>query len=252
MADVLEDHVGTVSIRGGTITNLRSADDIGIPAGQQHDLVNLVNQLDEASTTYGIQISAEKTDLVTNSTNGSSTDITIDNKKLGPVHSFKYLGATVLDKGSKPEVLSRITLATAAMTKLKVIWNDKAIELRFFRKLLGMSYRDHLTKEEARIRIENAVGWYEDFLTSAKRRNIKWYGHVTRTSGLAKTVQQETVQRRRRRGRQRKREEDNIRELTTGLEWNIILRKAENREERRKLVVKSLGVPRRSARQRDR
>ena len=33
-----------------------------------------------------------------------------------------------------------------------------------------------------------------------------------------------------------------------GLEWNIILRKAENREEWRKLVVKSTVVPQRSAR----
>ena len=55
----------------------------------------------------------------------------------------------------------------------------------------------------------------------------------------------------RRRGRQRKRWEDNIKEWT-GLEWNIILRKAENREEGRKLVVKSIVVPQRSARLRDR
>ena len=41
--------------------------------------------------------------------------------------------------------------------------------------------------------------------------------------------------------------EDNIKEWT-GLEWNIILRKAKNREEWRKLVVKSPVVPQRSAR----
>ena len=48
-----------------------------------------------------------------------------------------------------------------------------------------------------------------------------------------------------------KRWEDNIKEWT-GLEWNIILRKAENHEEWRKLVVKSTVVPQRSARLRDR
>ena len=73
----------------------------------------------------------------------------------------------------------------------------------------------------------------------------------TRSSGLAKTVLQGTVQGERRRGRQRKRWEDNIKEWT-GLEWNIILRKAENREEWRNLVVKSTVVPQRSARLRDR
>ena len=53
-----------------------------------------------------------------------------------------------------------------------------------------------------------------------------------------------------RRGRQRKRWEDN--KEWTGLEWNILLRKAEKREEWRKLVVKSTVVPQRSARLRGR
>ena len=114
------------------------------------------------------------------------------------------------------------------------------------RKLLGFSYKDHITNEEVKARIGNAVGPHED-LTSMKRRKLKWFGHVTRSSGLAKTVLQGTVQRRRRRGRQRKRWEDNIKEWT-GLEWNILLRKAENREEWRKLVVKSTVVPQRSHR----
>ena len=70
----------------------------------------------------------------------------------------------------------------------------------------------------------------EDLLTSVKRRKLKWYGHVTRSSGLAKTILLGTVQGGRRRGRQRKRWEDNIKEWT-GLEWNIILRKVKNREE---------------------
>ena len=125
MADALEVHEGTVSIRGRIITNLCFADSIDGLAGQEQVLVELVNHLEEASTSYGIQISAEKTQLMTNNTNGISTDITIDNKKLETVCSFKYLGAVVLDKGSKPEVLSRIAQTAAAVTKLEVIWNDK-------------------------------------------------------------------------------------------------------------------------------
>ena len=84
--------------------------------------------------------------------------------------------------------------------------------MRCFRRLLGISYRDHITNEEVKARIENAIEPYEDLLTSVKRRRLKWYGHVTRSSGLAKTVLQGTVQGGRRRGRQRKRWEDNIKE----------------------------------------
>ena len=94
---------------------------------------------------------------------------------------------------------------------------------------LGISYRDHITNEDVKAGIGNAIGPYGDLLTSVKRRKLKWYGHVTRSSGLAKTILQGTVQGERRRGRQRKRCEDNIKEWT-GLEWNIIQRKAENRE----------------------
>ena len=86
-----------------------------------------------------------------------------------------------------------------------------------FRKLLSISYRDHITNEEVKARMGNAIGPYEDLLTSAKRPKQKWYGHVTRSSGLAKTILQGTVQEGRRRGRQRKRWEDNIKEWT-GLE----------------------------------
>ena len=129
MADALEDHEGTVSIGGRTFTNLRFADDIDGLAGQEQELVKLVNNLEETSTAYGMQISAEKTQLMTNNTSGMSTDITIDNKKLETVRSFKYLGAIVSGEGSKPEVLSRIAQTTAAVTKLKVIWNDKNISI---------------------------------------------------------------------------------------------------------------------------
>ena len=101
--------------------------------------------------------------------------------------------------------------------------------MRCFRKLLSISYRDHITNEGVKARIGSAIGPYEDLLTSVKRRKLKWNRHVTRSSGMDKTIQGW-----RRRGRQRKRWEDNTKEWT-GLEWNIILRKAENREEWRKL-----------------
>ena len=84
-----------------------------------------------------------------------------------------------------PEVLSRIAQTTAAVTKLKVIWNDKirlmhslaisillyacetwtitadieriqALEMRCSRKLLGISHKDHITNEEAKDRIGKA------------------------------------------------------------------------------------------------
>ena len=61
-----------------------------------------------------------------------------------------------------------------------------------------------------------------------KRRKLQWYGHVSRSSGLAKTILQGTVKGGRRQCRQRKRWEDNIREWT-GLEFAKSKRAVENR-----------------------
>ena len=71
--DALEDHEGTVSIGGRTITNLRFADDIDGLAGKEEELANLVERLHKASTAYGMEISAEKTKLMTNNTSGINT-----------------------------------------------------------------------------------------------------------------------------------------------------------------------------------
>ncbi|KAI0224846.1 hypothetical protein LSAT2_024142 [Lamellibrachia satsuma] len=60
MPDALESHTGTVNIVGRTITNLRLADDIDGLAGEEEEIVNLVNRLDETSARYGMKISAEK------------------------------------------------------------------------------------------------------------------------------------------------------------------------------------------------
>ena len=77
-----------------------------------------------------MDISAEKTKLLTKSANSIQREIKVKRQKLGTVTSFKYLGAVVSDDGSKPEVLSRIAQATAALTKLKPIWRDNNIFLR--------------------------------------------------------------------------------------------------------------------------
>ena len=75
MTDALEDHEGTVSIGGRTITSFRFADDIDGLAGEEEELANLVEHLEKASTAYGMEISAEKTKLMTNNTSGINTEI---------------------------------------------------------------------------------------------------------------------------------------------------------------------------------
>ena len=105
------------------------ADDTHALAEEEQEPEVLVESLDKTCRRYKMEISAEKTKLMTNSTNGIQRQIKVKGQKLGTVTSFKYLGAVVSGDGSKPEILSRIAQATAAPTKLKPIWTDSNIPL---------------------------------------------------------------------------------------------------------------------------
>ena len=124
------------------------------------------------------------------------------------------------------------------------------MEIRCYRKILHIAYKDHVTNEEVRVKIHQAIGPHEDLLTIVKRRKLQWQGHVSRSSGLAKTILQGTVKGGRRQGRQRKRWEDNTREWT-GVEFTKSQRAVENREKWREMVAKSSVVPQRPSRLRD-
>ena len=129
MTDALEDHEGTVSIGGRAVTNLRFASDIDGLEGEEGELAKLVERLDRASTAYGMEISAEKTKLMTNNSSGINTEIKVNGQKLETVKSFRYLGSVITDEASKSEILSRIAQTTAALTRLKPVWNDRSISL---------------------------------------------------------------------------------------------------------------------------
>ena len=68
-----------------------------------------------------MEISAEKAKLTTKNTSGMNTEIKVNGQKLETVTSFKYLGLVITDEGSKPEILSRIAQATAALTRLRQV-----------------------------------------------------------------------------------------------------------------------------------
>ena len=48
------------------------------------------------------------------------------------------------------------------------------MQMRCCRKILRISYKDHVTNEEVYAKIQQAIGPQED-LTIVKRRNLQWY-----------------------------------------------------------------------------
>ena len=123
----------------------------------------------------------------------------------------------------------------------------QAMEMGCYRKILRMSYKDHVTNEEVCTKIQQAIRPHEDLLTIVKRCKLKWYpGH-----GLTFIRSGQNHLARHRKGGRKKRWEDNIRERT-GLEFAKSQGAAENREKWRKLAVKQSVVPQRPSRLRDR
>ena len=227
MCEELEDHEGSVSIRGRLITNFRFADDIVVNAEEQEEAGVLVDCLDTTTTRYKMEIGPDQTKVMTNNPNGFQREIKIKGQRLEEVENFKYLEAIISNEGSKPEILSRIAQTTAVLSRLKIIWRDKnislaskvklmqtlilstflyaceswtltaeikrriqALEMRCYRRLLNISNKDHVTNEEVRKRIQNAIGVQDDLLTMVKKRKLRWYGHISRSSGMAKTILQ--------------------------------------------------------------
>ena len=143
-----------------------------------------------------------------------------------------------------PEILFRTAQMTAALTRLKPVWNDKSIslsskiqlmcslvisiflysceswtptaelerkkamEMTCYHKILHISYKDGVSNEEVHAKNQPAIRLHKDLLTVIKRCKHKWCGHVSRSSGLAKTILQGTVKGGRTQGGQKKRSED--------------------------------------------
>ena len=112
MSDALEEDYGTVSTGGRKITNLLLADYIAVLAEEEQELEALVESFDKTCSRYKMGISAEETKLLTNSAIGIEREVEVNGQNLHIVTSFKYLGAVVLNDGSKPEILSRIEQVT--------------------------------------------------------------------------------------------------------------------------------------------
>ena len=114
--------------------------------------------------------------------------------------------------------------------------------------ILRISYQDHVTNEEVRAKIQQAIRPHKDLLTMVKTRKLQWYGRFSRSSGLSKTILQGTVKGRREeekanRGRGGKTTSGNGHHIiVTGPEFAKSQRAVENREKWRKLVVKSSVV----------
>ena len=281
MPDALEEHDRKVSIGSRNITNLRFADDKDALAEEETELEAVVESLDKSCTRYKMELSAMKREDETDDKQRHWCPGRDKGKRAEAGHCYKLQvpWSSCFSSGSKPEVLLRIAQATASLTKLKPIRRDNNISLgskvklmrslvisiflyaceswtltaelekgtqvfekSYCRRLQNISYEDHVTNEEVRRKIQAVIGEYDELLTLVKKRKLRWFGHVSRSPGLAKPILQGTVKGKRKRGRQKKGWEDNIKEWT-GMDFASSTRAAENNQDGKKLLRIHLWCP---------
>ena len=124
------------------------------------------------------------------------------------------------------------------------------MEMRCYRMILCISYKDHVTNKEVRAKIQQAIGPHEDLLTIVKTRKLQWFGHVSCSSGPAKTI----FARHSERGKKTRQTKEEVGRQHQGMDRPGVRQVAEGSGEEGKmdkLVAKSYEVPQRPWRLRD-
>ena len=99
-------------------------------AGMQWRLTDLTQPLDQISTMYGMEISAEKAKLITNNKDPVKTKITVSGQQLETVKQFKCFGAIISEDRSKIEGLTRAAQTATTLARLRPIRRNMDIGLR--------------------------------------------------------------------------------------------------------------------------
>ena len=187
--EAMDDHEDSVSIGGRLITNFRF-----VNAEEEEEAGILVDFLDIATTRYKMETGTDKTNVVTNNPKWLPKRDQDKGSEARRSGELQVPWSIHLQQRSKPEILSRIAQTTAAFSRLKIIWRDKnislasrvklmrtlilstflyaceswtlttefdrriqALEMRCYSRLLNISYKEHVTSKEVRIRIQNEL-----------------------------------------------------------------------------------------------
>ena len=193
-------------------------------------------------------------------------NIKLDGTTLEQVDRFKYLGVTLTPSNeSTSEIKSRLMLASRALGKLQKVWTDKditlatklrlvnaliypvllygsevwtiktndlkklvAFEMRCYRKLLNISWKDKIRNDKVLSRISSCNFKPKRILARITESQLTWFGHVCRMNNIRhpKRILMETVPGTNRQGRPRKRWEDDIMAGTT---FHMVYRTAQDR-----------------------
>ena len=254
-----------INIGGKNINNLRFADDTALMAETEEDLQKIVDAAVETSAEYGLRMNVKKTKvmLVKRGTEKKCVKITVNGEELEQVAKFKYLGQLITEDGRcEVEVKRRIEIARSSFIKMRDVLASRklrlktrkrlvrcyvlstllyaaetwtinkevekrihAFEMWLFRKMLRISYQEHITNEEVLRRVQEK----RTLLQTIKKRKCTFFGHVVRNDGLQRHLLEGRVEGARQKGRPRRQWTTDILEWM-GVRYGEAVRAAQNRK----------------------
>ena len=237
MMEAMEGINEGIKVGGMLERDVRFADDQAMVASSQEGLQRIMSALDETARAYGMKINIGKTKVMRVSRDGGrAVNVYLDDQKVEQVDNFKYLGSLITDDGRcEKEIKIRIAMAKEAFTRRRelltkrmkaslkrkivktLIWTVllygaetwtlrredirrlEACEMWFWRRIEGISWKDHMKNEE----VLSRVGERRTLIETIVRRKKNWIGHVLRGQGTLKKIIEGRMEGKRGRGRMR-------------------------------------------------
>jgi hypothetical protein len=255
------------------LEDLDYADDLGLLSGNFDDLQEKTTRLNENAKKVGLKISIKKTEVMRVCTE-EERRVKVEGVELKEVEEFTYLGSKISKTGGTEEdVLARVQKAKASFASLSQIWKSSVYgqmtKLRLFNAIVKSTllwgceswamnkkcekrlqvFQMRCLRRILRIFYPNLVSNVEvlrragqrDIILEIVERKWRWIGHIQRKDDPHLTKEAFTWSRegRRKRGRPRttwKRVTEKEAVEKTGMTFQRLLQRAENRTEWRRLV----------------
>ena len=200
-------------IKKVVVRDLLFADDAAIVAHSANDLQNLLDRFSQACDDFGLTISKKKTKVINQGVRNAPS-FTINGEPIENVEKFVYLGSTIAANLSlDAEIDCRLGKAYSSFARLaERVWNNPMLTIktksavysscvlstllyaseswttsrrqesklnsfhfRCLRRILGITWRDHVTNVEVLRRTGLPTMFY-----MLKQRRLRWLGHVFR------------------------------------------------------------------------
>jgi hypothetical protein len=212
-------------------------------------LQDIIDKLIEIGRCYGMEMNVEKTKVMRISRKPFPLKITIDQKQLENVESFKYLGRILTNDGRRTcKMKCSLAMAKAAFKKKRTLFTStldlglrkkllkcyvwsialygaetwtlltvdqkqmESFEMWCWRRMEKISWTDHVRNEEVLLRVKEQ----RNILHEIRKQMANWIGHILFRNCLLQRVIEGKVQGARevtgRQGRRRKKLLDNLKE----------------------------------------